>query len=92
MIPIQGKQIVITGKLPFLTREQAFKLIYSRGGIPKKTVTKETDYLVIGTYRKGSLKGNKSNKLKKTEKYMEKGRDIKIITGEEFMKSLGIYR
>ena len=49
---IKGKLIAITGSLLFYKRQEAFELISSRGGIPQENVTKETDYLVVGHYRR----------------------------------------
>ena len=49
---IKGKHIAITGILAFYKRSEAFDLIRDHGGIPQENVTKETDYLVVGYYRK----------------------------------------
>ena len=53
---IKGKHIAITGILAFYKRKDAFDLIRGHGGIPQENVTKETDYLVVGYYRKNALK------------------------------------
>ena len=88
MVEIKGKHIAITGILVFYKRAAAFEQISCRGGIPQNTVTKETDYLVIGYYRDGVLDGEKSNKQVRAEKYMKEGKQIKVITGDEFVASL----
>ena len=46
--PIAGKVFVLTGKLEKFTREAAGELIIQRGGIVKGSVTKTTNYLVVG--------------------------------------------
>ena len=63
-------------------------MIRDHGGIPQENVTKETDYLVIGYYRKISLKSGKSNKRLLAERYISQGRKIKIIKEEEFLRML----
>ena len=88
MIKIKDKHIAITGTLLFYNREEAFDQISCRGGIPQNTVTTETDYLVVGYYRKGVLNGDKSNKQMKAEKYISQGKKIELIPGEEFVVAL----
>jgi DNA ligase (NAD+) len=44
-----GKQFVLTGTLPTLTRDEARALIESRGGRVTSSVSKKTDFVVAGT-------------------------------------------
>lgn len=76
---IKGKHIAITGILAFYKRKDAFDMIRDYGGIPQENVTKETDYLVVGYYRKNTLKSEKSNKRFLAEPYISQGRKIRII-------------
>ena len=85
---IKGKRIAITGILAFYTRKDAFELIRDHGGIPQENVTRETDYLVVGYYRKNMLKNEKSNKRLLAERYIGQGRKIKIIKEDEFLRML----
>lgn len=85
---IKGKRIAITGSLLFYKRQEAFELIRSRGGIPQENVTKETDYLVVGHYRKNTIIGGKSNKRLLAERYIRQGCGIKIIKEEQFLPML----
>lgn len=85
---VKGKRIVITGKLLFYKRKEAFDQIICRGGIPQSSVTTDTDYLVVGHYREGILMGDKSNKQIRAEKYVAKGKKIKLISDEEFIVML----
>lgn len=45
---LQGKTFVITGTLPSLSRDEAATLIRSHGGKVTGSVSKSTDYLVVG--------------------------------------------
>lgn len=45
---LEGKQFVLTGKLESLTRDDAKRRIEMRGGRVTGSVTKKTDYVVVG--------------------------------------------
>ncbi len=46
--PIAGKVFVLTGKLEKYTRDAAAAMLTERGGIVKNSVTKTTNYLIVG--------------------------------------------
>jgi DNA ligase (NAD+) len=46
--PLAGRTFVLTGSLPNLTRDQAAKLIAEAGGAVTSSVSKKTDYVVVG--------------------------------------------
>jgi DNA ligase (NAD+) len=46
--PLSGLTFVVTGTLPNLSREDAKELIQARGGKVTDSVSKKTDYLVLG--------------------------------------------
>ncbi len=46
---LTGKKVVITGTLPTLSRSEAKEWIESRGGKIVSSVSKQTDYLVVGS-------------------------------------------
>lgn len=52
--PLNGKSLVITGSLATMTRDQAAELIQQAGGKVSGSVTKKTDYLVVGAEPGGS--------------------------------------
>lgn len=58
------------------------------GGIPQENVTRETDYLVVGHYRKNTIIGDKSNKRILAERYIRQGCGIKIIREDQFLQML----
>ena len=47
-LPLAGMTFVVTGTLPTYTREQAKELIQNHGGKVNDSVSKKTDYLVVG--------------------------------------------
>ncbi len=72
---IAGKVFVLTGKLEKFTRDEASKLITERGGLVKGSVTKATNYLIVGD-KPGS----------KLTKAQELG--VNILSEEDFEKFL----
>ena len=46
---LHGKTFVLTGTLPTLSRDQAKAQIEARGGKVSGSVSKKTDYVVVGT-------------------------------------------
>ncbi|MEW6130299.1 MAG: NAD-dependent DNA ligase LigA [Acidobacteriota bacterium] len=45
---LEGKQFVLTGKLPTLSRDEARQMIESAGGRVTSSVTKKTNFVVVG--------------------------------------------
>jgi len=60
--PLAGKTFVITGTLPNLSREKASEAIEQAGGKVTNSVSKKTDYLVVGADPGGS-KFNKAQEI-----------------------------
>jgi len=86
-----GKRVVITGTLPSgISRSQAQERIAYFGGIAQENVTKETGLLVIGdldphTFAPGAAT---SGKVKKAFQLQDKGLEIEIMTGIDFLPLL----
>jgi len=59
---LAGKTFVITGTLPTMSREEATAFIKSHGGKVTDSVSKKTDYLVVGA-DPGGTKYNKAQTL-----------------------------
>lgn len=70
-----GKTFVITGTLPTLSREEARGLIKDRGGKVSGSVSRKTDYLLMGADPGSKLDDAKAD-------------DVKIVEEEEFRKML----
>jgi DNA ligase (NAD+) len=47
--PLTGKVLVLTGTLPTLSRNEATELIEARGGQVTSSVSRKTDYVVVGS-------------------------------------------
>ena len=73
---LSGKTFVLTGTLPTLDRDEAKEIIRSLGGEVSSSVSKATDYVLVG-----------ENPGSKYEKAVELG--VKIITEAEFRKMAG---
>lgn len=86
---LAGQTIVFTGTLERMLRSEAMQIVADLGGINGDTVTKSTNYLVLGNndYCK-SIKDGKSNKQKKAEKYILAGADLQIISESVFYDML----
>lgn len=85
-----GLRFAITGELESLSRKQAFHEIEKRGGTVKETVSKQTNYLVVGV-QDLSIVGpdGMSGKQRKAKQINDSGEaQIKIIDEEEFLSLL----
>lgn len=74
--PLDGKTVVITGSLSRWGRQQAQDAVRSAGGKPTSSVSKKTDYVVIG-----------DNPGSKEEKAKNLG--VKILTEDKFAEMIG---
>lgn len=83
--PLFGKTVVFTGALEKMNRKGAMQIVADYGGINGDSVTKSTNYLVLGNNDYcTSIKGGKSSKHKKAEKLKLNGQDIEIIPENVF--------
>ena len=90
--PIFDKECVFTGKLDKMTRKEAMQIVADLGGKNRDSVTKETNYLILGNndYCK-SITDGKSSKQKKAESYKLKGQDIEILSEDVFYEIIDDY-
>lgn len=89
--PIYGKTIVFTGVLEKMLRKEAMQIVADLGGINGDSVTKKTNYLVLGNNDYcTTIKDGKSSKQKKAEDYKLKGYDIEIIPENVFYDMVNI--
>jgi DNA ligase (NAD+) len=73
--PLTGKSVVFTGELKNYSRLQAEELVRNLGGIPSASVSKSTDFLIIGE--------NPGSKLEKAKKS-----GVKIIDEKKFQEMI----
>ena len=74
---LAGKTVVITGEMELMSRDKAEGLVRREGGKAANSVSKSTDYLVVGANPGGT-------KMRAAEKY-----GTRIINQAEFMELLG---
>ncbi len=74
--PLTGKSVVVTGSLDSISREEAKEAVRAAGGDWVSSVSKNTDYVVVGE--------NPGSKAAKAEKL-----GVKIIDEKEFLLLLG---
>ena len=73
---LAGKTVVITGTLSGLSRKEAENLVKKHGGKPVGSVSKATDFVVVGA--------DAGSKRKKAEEY-----GIRILTEDEWLDLIG---
>ena len=73
--PLEGKQFVLTGTLPNYSRDEVQRMIEEAGGRVTGSVSKKTDYVVVG--REPGSKLEKARSL-----------GVKTINGDELLKLL----
>lgn len=74
--PLAGKQVVFTGTLARVSRNRAEEIVKELGGVVSTTVSKKTDFVVVGA--EPGLKLEKARKL-----------GIRALTEEEFFDLIG---
>lgn len=87
--PFFDRYVCFTGKLDAFTRKSAAQAIVNLGGKSQNSVTKKTDYLILGDtayslHGKGSLTG----KLAKAHELIENGQELTIISETVFVDML----
>lgn len=86
--PFYQKHVVFTGALE-IPRKEAMQAVVNAGGIIDNSVTKKTNYLVVGSYDYiQSVKGGKTAKIMKAEKLQLDGYDICVISESTYKELL----
>lgn len=87
--PLYQQHCCFTGTLENFTRKDAQQLVVNLGGICDNSVTKKTNYLILGSNEYNPLvKNGKSNKQKKAEELILKGMDMTILSESAFIDML----
>ena len=83
--PLYNKVCVFTGKLEKIKRKDAYQMVVDIGGLIGDSVTKKTNFLILGNNDYCSqIKDGKSNKQKRAEELILKEQDLKIISENVF--------
>lgn len=84
--PLYGMNVVFTGKLESLKRDDARAMVVKVGGFAPEILTTQTDYLVVGV-QDLRIVGEKglSGKMKNAAKFKEKGYPIEVIDEQDFL-------
>ncbi len=87
--PFFQKSIVLTGELEKYERSAAMQQIVNAGGIVKSSISRKTDFLVVGKQDK-TLVGDDgmSSKEEKAYALIEKGCKITILNEDQFIQLL----
>lgn len=81
---ISEKTFCLTGEFLKGSRSEVQKLLEQQGGIAAKSVTKKTDYVIVGSQGSDAWSaGNYGSKIKKALELQEKGVLIKIVKESE---------
>lgn len=86
--PFYGKNIAFTGRLKGFSRREAAELLATKGGQPQNGITRNTNFIVVGDFENVMIKGNKSSKLKKAEELIQNGKELEILSEEDFLKMI----
>ncbi len=85
----QDKIFCLTGTFNSGSKDSIEEKIVNKGGICGKGVTSKTNYLIVGGSGSDAWKfGNYGGKVQKAMELKEKGKDIEIISEEDFLKQL----
>jgi DNA polymerase III subunit epsilon len=84
--PLYGTHICFTGTLQNFSRKDAAIKAISLGAVPQDSVTKDTDYLVVGRDEfVDPDNGILSGKLKRAGEYIKQGIRINVIREDDFV-------
>lgn len=85
--PFFEKNIAFTGTLESMQRKVAMQKVVDVGGVLSNSLTKKTNYLVMGIQDMRQLNGKeKSSKLIKAETLISKGSNLEVIAEDDFLK------
>ena len=88
--PFYGRKVVFTGTLTCLRREDAAQIVVNHGGQCCGSVSKKTNYVVVGeldsrTFAAGK---NKTTKLETADALAHNGHNIEIIGEDDFLRMI----
>jgi len=85
-VDISGKTFCLSGEFDYGDKNSVESFLIQRGGIAQKSVTRKTDFLIVGGQGSSAWSaGNYGNKVKKALELQEKGFSIQIIREHDFL-------
>lgn len=83
---LANKNVVFTGTLESMVRREAMRKVISIGGFCSNVVNQNTNVLVVGVQSRVKLRGkSKSSKMLRAERLIKEGKEILIITEDDFL-------
>ena len=83
-----GKNVVFTGTLTSMSRNDAAQAAVNCGAIPKANISAKCHFLVVGVTDFRKVKNGASSKMKKAIEMAAAGHDIEIIDESDFLELL----
>jgi len=80
---LDGKKFLFTGTLKSMERKNAERLVVENGGVVASSMSRDVNYLVVGSA------GGAGSKLAKAMELKEKGIPVNIVSEEEFLNMIG---
>lgn len=86
--PFYGRKVVFTGGLGSMERDTAWQAVLDAGGKPTNSVSRFTDYIVVGDSFHGLRYGHLSHKLEKAVELHVQGAPLELVTERDFLSLL----
>ncbi|HWR37843.1 MAG TPA: BRCT domain-containing protein [Clostridia bacterium] len=88
-VRFEGRVFVVTGRFAWGSRSKLMKEITAHGGVGAESITRKTDYLVIGTFgSRDWLHGSYGTKIQNAIDYAGRYGRLAIISEEHWINSL----
>jgi NAD-dependent DNA ligase len=88
-ILFDGQEHVFTGRMLYGTRRDCEKKVVDRGGRVRNTVTKRTNFLVIGPIASGAwLESTHGRKILRAVELRSKGSQLRIVSEEAWIHAI----
>lgn len=90
-IDLMGKRICLSGEFDYGSKEEVSKILIKKGALVQPSVSKTTNYLVVGGQGSSAwCAGNYGSKIKKALELQTKGIEIMIVREKDFFSSIGV--
>ncbi|MDZ4180607.1 MAG: exonuclease domain-containing protein [Coriobacteriia bacterium] len=87
--PFFDADVAFTGAMSSMSRDQAMQLVSDGGGRPRTSVSKLTEYVVVGELDHAAfMEGRPSSKLRKAMELISAGYSVQVLSEREFMSLL----